>query len=665
MPATGGRRAASADPSKAEAREKARRKQVEDAEIWKYEHPIQVDELAQALLREFMHRKNFLQTLAAFDRESPRSSRTIASRLLMGDMMHIQDTQRRMKEEGRDAETIMGMLCMLRMERRDRANAREGDDDSSNSDELEVLRRSGAQKGARLRRRKLLAELQRRKELLAQQRAPEPASGGGKKDKEKKKAKESRKKGKREPGVKDLSWDQLLRVKDGDEEEEEHIQPATTPSPAKPDGRHSAADRDTESSQGSPQKPLARPAPAPDKPPPPRSGWGDPDPMGGSGFGGSLFGIGPAVRGLAIGDAQAQRLKHFLIGKLERWPESWVSQGFRFSADNSRKGQREVSYGLVQNNGGPCGVLAAVQARVIQRLFHSGSYPDVGTGADLPHGVQAAVLVDALADVLYEVAAGGSVSVALPPDADTYSSGPSPAKRRCSLDLSDWRVQSVGRDRDGVRALLEQYQPFLLNGFSSGLLALVISAIYTRGGVESVSADMDDAGLTLIAAHQYTSQELVSLLLYGRAHSNVFDGLKVFEGGSDRVQLRGVPHQSPVGLLSITEHYGDQHVGSHLKCPKWPVWLIYNESHYSVLFAKQRLDDAAESVDVYYYDQHGMQEDEFRLTLDLASGRTMAESALRPKGEMTPYVEDIIRTREEWARALVSWNDADPLSIPV
>ena len=51
-------------------------------------------------------------------------------------------------------------------------------------------------------------------------------------------------------------------------------------------------------------------------------------------------------------------------------------------------------------------------------------------------------------------------------------------------------------------------------------------------------------------------QEMVNLLLVGRAHSNVFDGVKVMEGsGKDPdLHLRGIPHQSafvnaPVRLL--------------------------------------------------------------------------------------------------------------------
>lgn len=49
----------------------------------------QVDALAQALLREFMHRRGYTRTLQTFDRECPRNERTIASRQLMRQLLEI------------------------------------------------------------------------------------------------------------------------------------------------------------------------------------------------------------------------------------------------------------------------------------------------------------------------------------------------------------------------------------------------------------------------------------------------------------------------------------------------------------------------------------------------------------------------------------------------
>ena len=58
----------------------------------------------------------------------------------------------------------------------------------------------------------------------------------------------------------------------------------------------------------------------------------------------------------------------------------------------------------------------------------------------------------------------------------------------------------------------------------AGVLLLLLSCIATRGTV-NICSDMDDPASPLIGDHGYCMQELVNLLLLGRAHSNVFDGI--------------------------------------------------------------------------------------------------------------------------------------------
>jgi ubiquitin carboxyl-terminal hydrolase MINDY-3/4 len=60
-------------------------------------------------------------------------------------------------------------------------------------------------------------------------------------------------------------------------------------------------------------------------------------------------------------------------------------------------------------------------------------------------------------------------------------------------------------------------------------------------GLERVTADVDDAlgqRNTLIDRHGYASQELVNLLLIGRAVSNVFDGNKSLDDTEGRLHPR-------------------------------------------------------------------------------------------------------------------------------
>ena len=77
-------------------------------------------------------------------------------------------------------------------------------------------------------------------------------------------------------------------------------------------------------------------------------------------------------------------------------------------------------------------------------------------------------------------------------------------------------------------------------------------------------------------------QEIVNLFLCGQAVSHVFDGNIDLGGG---MCLKGVSTNVEVGFLSLLEALNLCKVGHNFKCPKWPIWIIGSESHYSILFA--------------------------------------------------------------------------------
>ncbi|MEQ2268865.1 hypothetical protein XENORESO_017210, partial [Xenotaenia resolanae] len=123
-----------------------------------------------------------------------------------------------------------------------------------------------------------------------------------------------------------------------------------------------------------------------------------------------------------------------------------------------------------------------------------------------------------------------------------------------------------------------------------------------------------------VILEQHIEQELVNLLLCGRAVSNVFDNdIELDSGNGDRTLLKGIKDQCQVGLLSLFEHYNICKVGAHLKSPYYPVWVVCSESHFSVLFGLQREllinQDEVMDFDLYYYDGLANQQEEIRLTV--------------------------------------------------
>ena len=62
-----------------------------------------------------------------------------------------------------------------------------------------------------------------------------------------------------------------------------------------------------------------------------------------------------------------------------------------------------------------------------------------------------------------------------------------------------------------------------------------------------------------------------------------------------------------------------QQVGTYMKTPKYPIWVICSESHFSVLFCLRRelLNDwkAERRFELYYYDGLAKQDEEIKLSI--------------------------------------------------
>ncbi|KAK7073153.1 hypothetical protein SK128_012016 [Halocaridina rubra] len=348
---------------------------------------------------------------------------------------------------------------------------------------------------------------------------------------------------------------------------------------------------------------------------------------------------------------EAGDLKNLLMGSpAQSMSNEWMMQNFQQNANAN------LSYGLVQKKGGPCGVLACVQAYMMKCLiFGSAVAPSTSPVSPLRPSQRewSWALSAAITEILWKAGQEQKAVLALPGSFPHFSD------------------QGVGRySRDGVTETitLHEYVEVLqlydavsshltifTNESGSGCVILLYSALLSRG-IESVKADMDAGGGHLINAHGYSSQEIVNLMLTGRATTNTFDGEQTL--GSSPTQmlvLHGVQHRSEIGFLSLYEHYDCYKVGSFLKSPDYPIWVVCCESHFSLIFSRDTLVTAdspsVSKFDIYYYDGLAVQDDEIRLTIDLEGEE--------PDVTVVPPLEHCIRTK--WHRASVEWNGIDPL----
>ncbi|TKY51397.1 siah E3 ubiquitin protein ligase 2 [Spatholobus suberectus] len=285
----------------------------------------------------------------------------------------------------------------------------------------------------------------------------------------------------------------------------------------------------------------------------------------------------------------------------------WSNQGIRFSSDPV------TSMGLVQHEGGPCGVLAAIQAFVLKYiLFFNDELKDVscmpqkGPGASFKsqsvpsynfssftEGVKVRALVRSMGEILFSCGSNRRAVIAtlsiLENDIQRFegiSEDEVIAKSlkglsiESALDLQKvLRVETCTSQTTALQRL-EANLPLFQSRM--GALLFLISALLSRD-LDSVQSDRDDPSLPLVTApFGHASQEIVNLLLCGEAVPNVFDGRMDLGGG---MFLKGISRDVEVGFLTLLESLNFCKVGRFLKSPKWPIWVVGSESHYTVLFA--------------------------------------------------------------------------------
>ncbi|XP_012496172.1 PREDICTED: protein FAM188B [Propithecus coquereli] len=345
----------------------------------------------------------------------------------------------------------------------------------------------------------------------------------------------------------------------------------------------------------------------------------------------------------------AKEIKTLLFGSsFCCFNEEWKLQSFSFSNTASLK------YGIVQKKGGPCGVLAAVQGCVLQKLLFEGdSRANCARGMQPSDAHRTRCLTLAIADIVWR--AGGQERAVVTLASGTQQFSPT-GKYKADGVLETLTLHSLTCYEELVTFLQQSIHQFEVGPY--GCILLTLSAILSRS-VELVRQDFDVSTNHLIGAHGYCTQELVNLLLTGRAVSNVFNDVVELDSGDGNITLlRGIAARSDIGFLSLFEHYNVCQVGCFLKTPRFPIWVVCSESHFTVLFSLQQellCDWRTERLfDLYYYDGLANQQEQIRLTVDTT--QTIPEDR---DNDLVPPLELCIRTK--WKRALVNWNGSDPI----
>ncbi|KAK4304286.1 hypothetical protein Pmani_023759 [Petrolisthes manimaculis] len=305
-----------------------------------------------------------------------------------------------------------------------------------------------------------------------------------------------------------------------------------------------------------------------------------------------------------------QEVSHLVWGPTIR-PELFArwSQGFIFS--------EEEKTALIQTSGGPCAVIAPVQAVLLKNLISKYQYSQI-------REVDCATVDQTLAATMTELLCqckkpstasphtGNKPSSPPPPNPAPDNSpvlrdqGPfqlacledplPPTPPNCNTPDPDQPTPQTSSAKDytlfhsSVRLRqfdsghsLQSHLESHLHRYKSqyGVLLFLYSVILTKS-VSAVREEMGDIGESLIEVTQgHGGQGLINLLITGRASPYVWDGTKDVGG----LSLVGVVGRPVVGFLTRLEHLRYVQVGWYLKNPTNPVWVMGSETHLSVVFS--------------------------------------------------------------------------------
>ena len=158
--------------------------------------------------------------------------------------------------------------------------------------------------------------------------------------------------------------------------------------------------------------------------------------------------------------------------------QRWYNQGFTFCD--------APSYGLKQGNGGPCGILAVVQAEMLREMLFKSEAPVPELPA-LTVTEQQHLLATAICTILQRASENGPIHF-VNIDAAIWD------KSMHQWDLSIVSVTSYGSAEE-AQLELESADLQNLLGSRMGCVALLLSLVLSKG-VEKLVVDMDDSSNT-------------------------------------------------------------------------------------------------------------------------------------------------------------------------
>ncbi|POM84235.1 protein of unknown function (DUF4205) family protein [Cryptosporidium meleagridis] len=269
-----------------------------------------------------------------------------------------------------------------------------------------------------------------------------------------------------------------------------------------------------------------------------------------------------------------------------------------------------MNYCLIQQGGGPCGVLASLNGFIIRQLIfnptrlkmikeeHQEDLVEYLNSIDEEDCWEA--LIQSICMIFFQSSPESKYRVIQYKPCEKMEA----FQRNRNFDfMSNCLIGSENNlyyyvEYDDIMEVYKFYSRRLKSGIFSNigsLFSILVSIVGSRTP-NQIRLDMDDFTNPLVGMFGHCSQELVNLFITGSAVSNVFDGVKILNdsgGGTvtgagnmnGSLSLKGIYKKSILGYL--TEHEALQYckVGLNYKYPLYPIWIIVNKNHYKCSFS--------------------------------------------------------------------------------
>ncbi|KAH8583723.1 UIM domain and EF hand containing that also has a conserved domain between [Cryptosporidium sp. chipmunk genotype I] len=263
---------------------------------------------------------------------------------------------------------------------------------------------------------------------------------------------------------------------------------------------------------------------------------------------------------------------------------------------------------LIQQGGGPCGVLASLNGFIVSQLIfnplrlekikekHKEDLVEYLNSISYENCWEA--LIESICMIIFQSCPESKYRVIQYIPSERME----PLQQNEHFDFISNFLIGNGKnlyyyvDYDNIMDVYQFYWRRLKSGIFSNigsLFSILVSVVGSRTP-NQIRLDMDDSMTPLVGMFGHCSQELVNLFITGSAVSNVFDGVKILNDNcrgaetrdiTESLSLKGINKKSILGYLTEHEALHYCKVGLNYKYPLYPIWIIVNKNHYKCSFS--------------------------------------------------------------------------------